>query len=233
MAHEPDDQPGIAPEGFSDPGLDESELRARRALGLSRADAPRTRSWGGEPARRQGGPGGNGHHKSRFVQDGEVPVVMVSQRPGRTEAAAASGGADRTRLAEAEAALARERAAREQADRALREAHTQIHDLQTRLGHAELARNEAQAAERATLDRLDLLARTAPAQADQPPPDDPFALPPRPRRRRPLPGPDANSTVSRRGADREGSEPAASDQPVKWWLPRGHIDDSDDEGDPA
>ena len=48
-----------------------------------------------------------------------------------------------SRLQRTEAALAAETAAREKAERSLAEAQAFAHDLQTKIGHAELAKNEA------------------------------------------------------------------------------------------
>ena len=237
MVHDPADQPEMPTGGFSDPGLDESELRARRALGLGRGDAPKTRAWpNSEPGRRQSGAT---HHKSRFVQDGEVPVVLVSNRPGRSEAAASPTGNERSRLADADAALRRERAAREQVERDLVVAQNQVRDLQTRLAHAELARDEAQAGERAALERVAALERL---EATVGPEDEAGAdegeelASTRPRRGRPR-KPDADAPVRRVTRARieaaaeggsQGPEALPSDKPVKWWLQPGEDDDEDE-----
>jgi hypothetical protein len=128
-----------------------AEARMRRALGLDgeqlharpvqeRVDVPQ------RSAERFSVPG----HKRRFVHDGEVPVTLVHGLvPGRREHADTNGarpGANAlptNRLEVAEAALAAEIATRERAERALQEAQATIHDLQTKLGHADLARQEA------------------------------------------------------------------------------------------
>lgn len=92
------------------------------------------------------GPGHNGH-KRRFVQDGEVPVTVVSsRRDGPAEMTphrGPSAGGGPSRLEAAEHALAHETSLRQQVERALAEAQATVHDLQTKLGHAELARVEA------------------------------------------------------------------------------------------
>ena len=77
--------------------------------------------------------------KRRFVQDGEVPLQIVN---GRKEHVGESPSSV-DRIAAAQAAVNAERAARERAERALQEARNTIRDLQTKLGHAELARREA------------------------------------------------------------------------------------------
>lgn len=123
-----------------------AEARMRRALGLA-GGAPKPRvAERTEPAQRAAERFVQGH-KRRFVQDGEVPVTVVSgRRDGPAESTPHRGpsvGPAPSRLEAAEAALAHETAARHQAERALTEAHATVHDLQTKLGHAELARTEA------------------------------------------------------------------------------------------
>ncbi|MBV8911881.1 MAG: hypothetical protein JOZ05_02440 [Acetobacteraceae bacterium] len=104
------------------------EERIRRALGLKGNGSHQQRP---EQAR----------HRHRFVSDGAVPVVVLN----RTERE--SGGL-KEKLEAAEAALETERAAHAATRRALLEAQAANQALQTRLGHAELAHNEALAAER-------------------------------------------------------------------------------------
>jgi hypothetical protein len=74
--------------------------------------------------------------RHRFVQDGEVPVVVVNPRQQRSEDEQAA-------LAVLEGKLAREREARQAAELALEQATATIRQLQTRLAHAEIARREA------------------------------------------------------------------------------------------
>jgi chromosome segregation ATPase len=62
-----------------------------------------------------------------------------------------------SRLGVVEAALATERAKRETAERSLQEARATLRDLQTQLGHAELARREASEAVQAVQDGMDAL----------------------------------------------------------------------------
>jgi hypothetical protein len=126
-----------------------AEARMRRALGLGgeQARPPQERSNTVQrPADRFSTPG----HKRRFVHDGEVPVTMVhglvSNRRDHPEGNGIRGGANAqptNRLEVAEAALAAEIATRERTERALAEAQAAVHDLQTKLGHADLARQEA------------------------------------------------------------------------------------------
>lgn len=150
----------------ADDPMQADEARMRRALGLygdqARARATPDRT---DPPPRQmdrftgTGHTGTGHtgpghigagHKRRFVNDGEVPVTLVhglvSNRREHADGNGTRNGAHAqptNRLEVAEAALAAEIATRERIDRALQEAQTTIHDLQTKLGHAELARQEA------------------------------------------------------------------------------------------
>jgi hypothetical protein len=124
---------------------EEAESAMRRALGLvgesphHRVDADRP-----EQQRRSGG----GLQRRRFVQDGDVPVTVlrrdlpVFDAPANRLVAPVSVPAS-SRLQQAEAALAAETAAREKAERSLNETHALVHDLQTKIGHAELAKNEA------------------------------------------------------------------------------------------
>ncbi|HET6607274.1 MAG TPA: hypothetical protein VFG62_11420 [Rhodopila sp.] len=131
--------------------IDEAESQMRKALGLlgetprHRPDAERVEV----SSRPSGslGPFGGGLHRRRFVQDGDVPVTVLRRDqqhdsiPHRT--APSNGAPTSSRLQRAEAALAAETALRERAERALNEAQSGIRDLQTKIGHAELAKNEA------------------------------------------------------------------------------------------
>ncbi|HYZ62390.1 MAG TPA: hypothetical protein VE650_08035 [Acetobacteraceae bacterium] len=104
------------------------EDRVRRALGLKTNGPHQQRP---EQARQ----------RHRFVSDGAVPVVMLNR--GDHE-----NGGLKERLAAAETALETERAAHAATRRQLHDAQAANQMLQTRLGHAELAHNEALAAER-------------------------------------------------------------------------------------
>ena len=118
----------------------------RRALGLEGGASKGRQQDRPDAAQRQAERFTVGH-KRRFVQDGEVPVTVVSSRRDSAGEATPHRGAPGTaapsRLEAAENALAHEITSRQQAERALAEAHATIHDLQTKLGHAELARAEA------------------------------------------------------------------------------------------
>jgi DNA repair exonuclease SbcCD ATPase subunit len=127
---------------------DEAESQMRRALGLlgesprHRPDADRQEQQG-----RSGGGFNGGLHRRRFVQDGDIPVTVLRREPGLDaapyRAAAPVTGPTSSRLQRTEAALAAETAAREKADRALGESYAVVRDLQTKIGHAELAKTEA------------------------------------------------------------------------------------------
>jgi hypothetical protein len=90
--------------------------------------------------------------RSRFVQDGDVPVTIVS-RPKHRDGTDL-GAPSINRISAAEAAMASERTARLRAERALHEAHAIIHDLQTKQAHAEFARVEAAATREQALGAL-------------------------------------------------------------------------------
>jgi uncharacterized protein (DUF4415 family) len=88
-----------------------------------------------------------GLHRRRFVQDGDIPVTVLRRDQGHEAPAhrgvAAPAAPTSSRLQRTEAALAAETAAREKAERSLAETQSVVRDLQTKIGHAELARNEA------------------------------------------------------------------------------------------
>ena len=117
----------------------------RRALGLTGDRAVRSspshteRPQLGPPGRPAGRfPADKPRHHS--VLDGAVPVTIINRhRPDEAD----GPPADRAAM---EAALRDERAAREWAERSLQEALAAVHDLQTKLGHAELAHREVLAA---------------------------------------------------------------------------------------
>ena len=100
----------------------------RRALGLG--DQPTTRVLFSKSDRST-----DRHQRRRFANDGEVPVVVLNRR----ETIPAQGN----RPDSAEAALRSEQEARRRSERTLAESQATIHDLQTRLGHAVLERDEA------------------------------------------------------------------------------------------
>jgi hypothetical protein len=163
------------------PPMDDDEQQMRRALGLY-GDAPRPRADGErqEPQQRGGGAFMQGGvHRRRFVQDGEVPVTVVRRDPtdaahqGAAHLAAAHSGPGAgssaptsSRLQRVEAALAAETAGRERAERALHEAQVAVQALQTKIGHNELAKNEAVGASKRHLEELNSLREQLTAGAD-------------------------------------------------------------------
>jgi hypothetical protein len=125
--------------------LDDAETQMRRALGLhEEAPRHRTESERIDPPVRTPDRYGSSIHRRRFVQDGEIPVTVVRRDPGSETLSArtAPTAPSSSRLQRAEMALATELAARDRAERALGEAQALIRDLQTKLGHAELAKDE-------------------------------------------------------------------------------------------
>ncbi len=132
------------------------EERMRRALGLTGDGA--SRSNPPQPERPRPGPQSRPASRSpadkprhRFVPDGAVPVTIVGRhRPDEADGPSASRAA-------LDAALQDERVARARAERALQEALATVRDLQTKLGHAELAHREALDAVQATRAEADAL----------------------------------------------------------------------------
>jgi hypothetical protein len=127
---------------------DEAESQMRRALGLlgegqrHRPDQDRM-----EQPNRMGERFNGGLHRRRFVQDGDIPVTVLRREPGHElpahRGAAQTATPTSSRLQRTEAALAAETATRERLERSLAETQAVAHDLQTKIGHAELAKNEA------------------------------------------------------------------------------------------
>jgi hypothetical protein len=147
------------------PPMDDAEQQMRKALGLygdgSRARPDSDRQDSGQRA--GGGFTQGGVHRRRFVQDGEVPVTVV-----RRDAPDATGqtGPTSSRLQRVEAALAAETSGRERAEKALHEAQGTVQALQTKMGHNDLAKNEAMAAAKRHLDEVVTLKEELAASAD-------------------------------------------------------------------
>lgn len=173
-----------------------TENRMRRALGLQgpSRQPPQQRADQVRP-------------RHRFVQDGGVPVVVLNSRSDNDPTAVF-----KTRIAELDAALEAERTAHGATRRSLHEAQAALQASQTRLAHAELAHNEALAAERS--------ARHAAEESLQSrltvPAEQPIVLPAAtlsvavPTKAKP----------AMRKAPRVPRVPKSKEaQPVKWWLP--------------
>jgi hypothetical protein len=128
--------------------IDEAESQMRKALGLlGEGQRHRSESERSEPAHRMGDRFNGGLHRRRFVQDGDIPVTVLRRDQGHElpahRGAPAATPPTSSRLQRTEAALASESAARERAERTLADVQALAHDLQTKIGHAELAKNEA------------------------------------------------------------------------------------------
>ncbi len=135
--------------GPGDPApIDEAESQMRKALGLL-GETPRHRPDGDrmEQPGRMSDRFNGGLHRRRFVQDGDIPVTVLRRDQGHEapphRGVAAPPAPTSSRLQRTEAALAAETAAREKAERALAETQSVARDLQTKIGHAELAKTEA------------------------------------------------------------------------------------------
>jgi hypothetical protein len=204
---------------------DASEERMRAALGLGR----RSEAGGHPPQQTHGG---NTHgsdpnrQRRRFAQDGDVPVVVL----GRSRDGEA---AQDSRITALETSLQSERVARLKAERELETCQTTIQSLRTKLAHAEMAMDEARAAERqARYDvetitekaRLDIESLTAAAQkqAEAEPTDA------APRAARPGRKPKVATAAVEASLDLDApDEPAEikteadaeEPQPIEWWLP--------------
>jgi hypothetical protein len=115
---------------MTDSPSDDSRLRAtetqmRHALGLRGHTPPRSSTSGLQPQRR------------RFIRDGEVPSTVL-RRDHQPD-----GEAGVNQLEAARHAIRSEAVARERAERSLADAQVSIRDLQTKLAHERLARDEA------------------------------------------------------------------------------------------
>ena len=109
-----------------------------------------------------------GVHRRRFVQDGEVPVTVVRRdAPDAAHQGGGQAGPTSSRLQRVEAALAQETAGRERAERALHEAQATVQALQTKMGHNDLAKNEALAASKRQADEIVSLKEELTAAAER------------------------------------------------------------------
>lgn len=125
----------------------------RRALGLDGAPSASTKL----PAPTN--PPDVSSARRRFVRDGEVPVTVVNRTAApRDEPLGAN------RLDAARQALQSQTAAREEAERLLAEARATIRDLQTKLAHEHLARQEVAQRTQTRLHELEQAVATAHAE---------------------------------------------------------------------
>jgi hypothetical protein len=128
--HSPEVSAPAAPEQ-----ADDTEARMRKALGLDGTtlrlkQVTERVDQGHRPAEHSAF-----RHRRHFVRDGDVPVTVMRHDPVAEPKF--------NRLQQAEAQLTAETAARAQAERALIGAQSQARDLQTTVGHTELATTEA------------------------------------------------------------------------------------------
>ena len=186
----------------------QGEARMREALGL-RTNGSRNPAGNHRPERILDH-GSSNPRRHRFVQEGEVPVEVMTLRD---HAGRAPAGAPRHRVDDN--ALAAEKMAREQAERAFHEISERYRELQTKLGHAELARDEALALAARRQSQIDILLAQPPAAP--PPVVLPVSSLPEPEAivvAAPAPKP---RTVTKKTAVAPKTlvkEP----QPVKWWI---------------
>lgn len=170
----------------------------RRALGLGSTHSA-------QPAQRRSEPA---HTRSRYVRDGEVPVVVLNR--SREAGAASDRGAAATR-----AALVAEQTSRATAERSLAEALATVRSLQAQLAHAELAHGEVLAAERRVRERAEAALReiVAPLELAE-------------RQRGEAAPMEAVETPTRRAKVKRAAlvkprtltAKTREPQPVKWWL---------------
>ena len=113
-----------------DARLGATEAQMRRALGLHNAPATQDR-----PVPSPATPSASSPQRRRFVRDGGVPVSVIRRDQ--------DGGANSNKLDATRQALREQIEAREQAEHRLQEAQATIRDLQTKLAHERLARDEA------------------------------------------------------------------------------------------
>lgn len=181
-----------------------AEARMRRALGLQGA------SFGHSTPQRLDRP----RPRHRFVQDGEVPVVILNSP--RTP------DADPDAQAATHAALEGERAARIKTEQALAEAQATIRSLQAKLAHAELAHAEALAAERSSREQAEAALRDVKAVRTRTAGHSEVEAAARDARpAMPMASNTARSQSARPAKAKPGAlaAKAREPQPVKWWLP--------------
>src|SRR3954470_18102329 len=122
---------------------DDPEARMRRALGL-RGSSPTSP----DSSPQTSVPNGQHPNRRRFVRDGEVPVTVIHRDHHQDDGHAGN------QLEAARQSLREQEEARERAERLLTEAQNVIRDLQTKLAHERLSKDEVlQAVQRAEADR--------------------------------------------------------------------------------
>jgi hypothetical protein len=145
---------------MSESSADELRLRAteaqmRRALGLGQEQA----STPQRETRPLSYTGAAHQHRRRFVHDGEVPVAIVHH----------DDGIGTNKLEAVQQALREQIASREHAEKLLQQARVTVQDLQTKLAHERMAKDEAdrRANERHAIEDTLAAERAARQQAEQ------------------------------------------------------------------
>src|SRR3954469_18388610 len=110
---------------------DDPEERMRRALGLRGPS-----STSPDPSPHTSVPNGPQPNRRRFVRDGEVPVTVIRRDNGQDE------GAGSNQLDTVRQNLQDQTEARVRAERLLTQAQNTIRDLQTKLAHERLGKDE-------------------------------------------------------------------------------------------
>jgi hypothetical protein len=187
------------------------ETRMRRALGLSSGSGHHTPQQRPEQARA----------RHRFVQDGGVPVVMLSAKAEPETAAL------REKIATLEGALENERHLNDQLRRQVKELADQATALQTRIAHNDLAHKDALEQERhmrvTAQEALQEALATAPVRR-RPAPVHEAAVPDEAdgtAYREPVEQAAARDIplVQKRGRGRPRSTTPPEPKPVRWWTP--------------
>ena len=116
-----------------DSRLDEAEAKMRRALGLGGHATPSAERPHSVPQ-----PADHFHRRGKFVRDGEVQVEIVHRSQHQPNG-------ERNPLDAARQSVRGLAAEKERTERVLSDAQATIKDLQTKLGHERLAKDEAAA----------------------------------------------------------------------------------------
>ncbi|WP_158743092.1 hypothetical protein [Acidisphaera sp. L21] len=182
----------------------------RETLGLTGRGRPQIRSQPTSPTANK--------QRHRFVQDGEVPVIHLS--PGNRDSD--SSTTLRARITTLESALETEQAARARADQSVNASLAQIHALETKLAHIEIAAQETLATERTAREQAETALQTALHAREhvseqlvlQPTAYVPDLLEaPQPKER-----PKRTPRVAKPKTPRVSTARVKEPQPVKWWL---------------
>jgi hypothetical protein len=206
----------------SDARLGAAELQMRRALGLDRGTSPVS-----QPTHSPN-PSNGPHQRRHFARDGDIPVTIVHS----------DSGSRFQQLDAARQTLRQQTAAHEEAERLLADARNTIDDLETKLGHERLARDEV--TQRIDAERLQIeealtamqeelaIERAKRARAESERDEAVVATQTAERRQRaavkaalPPPAPSPSEQPRRRGRPPKVAQDVASDHSeiVEWWSP--------------